>query len=1136
MKPGALQVVDPRRTLEIIEELLARRPGYVPEWVPPDAGPERALIRIYARYLEAVLERLNQVPKKSLLAFLELLGVELIPAQAARAPIVFRLGDKAPDAPLPAGSRVAAPPPPESSEQIVFETERAIGLSAARLAQVVSLWPGRDQSIDHTAAFRAGQVIRPFRRAQLEDTPHVLYIAHDTLLALAGKVRLDVELDLTQVSSERLATAWAYWDGKVWREFARQRTECGETGVIPPDGTAGFTRSGKVRLETDCAETKKTAVNGVEGFWIRARLDEPLPLVPDQILPEVSRVGLTSVIERDLKVILTSFKAGYPQSSSAEIECVLADTNGQPVVGAAVELVGKGVLRVTDGTGQVRLPIPPTENVEYTLAISAFGTRFTRAVLFAPPDGAHRLLKLEMALEVDGLQPDPAFADAQKVDLSRPFYPFGQQPEPGSTFYFSAEEAFTKPGARLSVHVQKTDTPQDQAAVSGSGTPPVPLEHRVSWEYWNGQRWAQFLFYSNSGATSTDPKPSPRDFTGDGVVEIVVPEDMAPVEVNDKNGLWMRVRVLGGAFGFTQKVTWKDASNKDNAFTFVVAKPPALSDFRLSYVWEYGPFPPERVLAFNDFRYTDRTIQAKWPGEPFPPFQQIADATPALHLGFDKKLPVDRVSLFFDIVERPGGGAAPALVWEDWNGFRWRPVGVEDETRDLRYPGTVSLIGPEDSRPVARFGSELHWLRARLAEDGPPAEPEIRGIHLNAALAAQRQTIVQENLGSSNGRPGQVFAFRRIPVLAGELLEVREVAGPRANVEWRILALEVLGGGQRTVREIEALLGREGLLTDVERGDLRLRRDRDKRVTEVWVRWHPRRHLLGSRTGDRHYVLEQATGRVAFGDGEHGKVPPLGAQLLAREYRSGGGASGNVAARAIKSLLSGVAGVEAVFNPVPAEGGADAETAAALLRRGPRTVRHRGRAISAGDFETMAQEASPAVAVARALPALDSEGRTRPGWITLVVIPKSEEPRPQPSFGLREQVRQSIERRAAAELAAGLRLHLTGPAYRLIDVEATIAPLDPAAAGEVGKAARRALEGFLHPLAGGPEGAGWEPGRHVFLSDVAAVLERVPGVDYVRDLALLLDGAPQGESARVAAGVIAAAGEIRIQLSLEVCR
>jgi hypothetical protein len=48
---------------------------------------------------------------------------------------------------------------------------------------------------------------------------------------------------------------------------------------------------------------------------------------------------------------------------------------------------------------------------------------------------------------------------------------------------------------------------------------------------------------------------------------------------------------------------------------------------------------------------------------------------------------------------------------------------------------------------------------------------------------------------------------------------------------------------------------------------------------------------------------------------------------------------------------------------------------------------------------------------------------------------------------------------------------------------------------------------------------------------VAAVLERVPGVDYVQELALSIAGKLQGERVAIADERIVVAGEIRLKLT-----
>src|SRR3954463_10253147 len=98
-----------------------------------------------------------------------------------------------------------APPPPRppavgTAGPLLFEVERSTGLASAKLVELRSLWPGRDQSIDHWPAARAGLPFQPWRLSELEDQPHHLYIAHPILLALAGQSHLVVLLEVSQGS------------------------------------------------------------------------------------------------------------------------------------------------------------------------------------------------------------------------------------------------------------------------------------------------------------------------------------------------------------------------------------------------------------------------------------------------------------------------------------------------------------------------------------------------------------------------------------------------------------------------------------------------------------------------------------------------------------------------------------------------------------------------------------------------------------------------------------------------------------------------------------------------------------------------------------------------------------------------
>ena len=152
----------------------------------------------------------------------------------------------------------------------------------------------------------------------------------------------------------------------------------------------------------------------------------------------------------------------------------------------------------------------------------------------------------------------------------------------------------------------------------------------------------------------------------------------------------------------------------------------------------------------------------------------------------------------------------------------------------------------------------------------------------------------------------------------------------------------------------------------------------------------------------------------------NGRIPPVGPNnILAARYQVGGGTAGNIPPGKISQLLGSAAIVQSVTNPRGGDGGAAGETIEGVKRRGPQRLRHLGRALSAADYEALAREASPGVAMARALPATAPNGRPAPGSVTLIIVPHSLDPRPQPSFELRRQVYEYIGARVPASLSAG---------------------------------------------------------------------------------------------------------------------
>ena len=137
----ATPVLDDRRYEDIVAEIRTRIPRYTPEWRPQwsdlnDNDPGIILAQTFAWLSDMLLFRMDQVPELQYLKFLELIGIELVPAQPARAEITFSVEDSwpAPSASIAPRTQVSAAA--DDGPPIVFETESGLTALTAQLRAV----------------------------------------------------------------------------------------------------------------------------------------------------------------------------------------------------------------------------------------------------------------------------------------------------------------------------------------------------------------------------------------------------------------------------------------------------------------------------------------------------------------------------------------------------------------------------------------------------------------------------------------------------------------------------------------------------------------------------------------------------------------------------------------------------------------------------------------------------------------------------------------------------------------------------------------------------------------------------------------------------------------------------------------
>lgn len=730
-----------------------------------------------------------------------------------------------------------------------------------------------------------------------------------------------------------------------------------------------------------------------------------------------------------------------------------------------------------------------------------------------------------------------AYFNTSPLDTSKDFFPFGERPKFNDTLYIASRQAFGSPGASIKLSV----------TLSNERSAPIhPVT--LSWEYWDGSTWGVI------GTADQDGTPSPvatfafsdttNAFTGSGVVQFHCPP-MAPTTVHGVENHWIRVRIVSGGYG--QEAGYQQTTNqalKDSlqaietdpgkyqgildlltqnglVDTFMYVASTFAAPSIQSMVLSYGmatTWSAQVLLTENNFVFRDETASG-----PFQPFFGWADPRPALYLEFDPATtPAGTpLSVYIQVVQplyglrgplaQALGSAGPAaVVWWYWNGTAWQRLPAEDETANLTRSGLLRFISAADAQPRYLFGRKRLWIRASLESGGYAAPPRLGAFTLNTVWASHGVTFKDHVLGSSNGDPDQVFRFAKTPILQGQVIEIREPTLPSDADRLRIAAEE----GPDAIRTLTDAVGN---------------------VLEVWVRWHAVTALSLSAASDRHYVVDTVTGTLFFGDGVHGRIPPAGREnVVARSFRSGGGAKGLCAPRTLTEMKTTIAYVDQVVNHEASFGGADQDTIDDVLTNGPLRIKSRDRAVTVEDYEWLSHEAAGEVAKSRCLPLTKADSLIEanrqgddPGWVTVIIVPQGQENQPLPTAQLIASVRRYLMDRSCATL--NNRIDVIGPRYVPISVEAVFVPRRIEEAKTVEKRVFDNLRAFLHPLSGGPDGDGWEFGRTLYLSEIAAVVQGSDGVDRVRSLALRRPGSAEPlERVTLASNDLPASGDHHI--------
>jgi predicted phage baseplate assembly protein len=226
-------------------------------------------------------------------------------------------------------------------------------------------------------------------------------------------------------------------------------------------------------------------------------------------------------------------------------------------------------------------------------------------------------------------------------------------------------------------------------------------------------------------------------------------------------------------------------------------------------------------------------------------------------------------------------------------------------------------------------------------------------------------------------------------------------------------------------------------------------------------------------------------------------------------YQHGGGVIGNVPRGALNVLKGSIAYVARAINRAPATGGANAQTLDDARRQAPALLRARNRAVTSDDFEYLAGRVGGVARVKSLTPGEQPGGPRdpKPGQVTLLVIPALTQPTGRivpDALTLPADLRAAVFAALNDKRLIGTTLEVRAPQYIWVSVQTklrlTERANDPGIALETRAQAEAALYQYLNPYVGGPRGEGWGFGRDLHASELSALLQRVPGVEFVEEV------------------------------------
>ncbi|MCR4780967.1 MAG: baseplate J/gp47 family protein [Ruminiclostridium sp.] len=649
------------------------------------------------------------------------------------------------------------------------------------------------------------------------------------------------------------------------------------------------------------------------------------------------------------------------------------------------------------------------------------------------------------------------------------FYPFGERFQLFNEVYFGCAEALDKRGAEITmsfdmdivevpIENQLEDDGINYKWVASKKDFKEAKSYKIAitgviWEYFNGGGWSRLF----PDSTHADLFNIVQDVTACfKSITFKCPEDMTEVFVGAHSGFYIRARVLKAENLYKTKGWYLS---------------PHIRNISFEYHYEDTGCRISDIVTMNNLEEQSFEQSAAASGENFTPFRCAGAEDRTVYFGFSAPPDNGPMRILWDIDEDPIT-THPKLAWRYLTARGWKPMNIADETEGFTKVGLTVFLDNHGFEKTKLFGEELYWVSAADTEDLYRTKrcglPVVNKIYFNSVRAVNVDSHNEEYFAMNIYTENAEFTLAS-PNVLDLTLYVNEFPG----ISEQDMAKLTEEG------RVTAVAGSDGI------------------DTELWVRWREVNSFAMEDKDSRCYVIDRSSGRITFGNGRKGRVPPLSDVGNIRViYTTGGGERTNVTPGSITGLERSYGFVSGVMNPKRFYGGSDAETVYEAMRRSAVMLRTQGKAVTARDLESITFNASRNIRKLRCVSGRNASGARERGAVTLVVLKKEHS-----EFSrIRRDIKNYLSGRLPGTIVSRGSLYVTEPTFVRINVRAEIRTKELNGIFELKKSVERCLADYFASFSGTDGDNVCRLGMIPNEQQIRSALLRLKNVIYIRNL------------------------------------